>query len=287
MKRAAAAARAAPRTPKANGPDAAESAQPTYREILEQEIVAGLRELRRPSSGLFLSSFSAGLDLGFSVLLAGILLTLLGPEHGGLLGELLLALAYSVGFVLVLLGRSELFTEHTTLAVLPLLRGRSSLPEVARVWSIVFAGNLLGAALVASLIVWIAPALGIVEPEAFARLARKLCDHPRWVMLGSAVLAGWLMGELGWMLAAARDTTGQILFVALVTAVIGFAHLHHVIVGAVEVVAGLLLGAVRPSEAWSFLWVVTLGNALGGVVFVAFIKYGHASRSAEGDPGAR
>lgn len=263
--------------------DADEGVQKSYRTILEQEIIAGLHELRRPTSGLFLSSLSAGLDIGFSVLLAGIALTLLGTEHGTLRSEAVLANLYSVGFVLVLLGRSELFTEHTALAVLPVLRGRSRLPEVGRVWAVVFGGNVLGSLLFAPLMVWIAPALGIVEPEAFGRMARQLVDHPRWVMLGSGVLAGWLMGELGWIIAAARDTISQVVFVWLVTAVIGFAHLHHVIVGTVEIAAGCLVGAVTWPELLDFLWVVTLGNAVGGVVFVGFIKYGHASRSAEGD----
>lgn len=261
--------------------DRAQEAKKSYREILEQEILVGLRELHRPTSGLLLSSLSAGLDIGFSVLLMAIALTLLPEGYGAPLTEAVLANLYSVGFVLVLLGRSELFTEHTTLAVLPFLRGRSTLAEVARVWAVVFAGNSIGALLFASLIVWIAPALGIVDPQAFSAIAHELTRHEWWVMLGSAVLAGWLMGELGWIIAAARDTISQVVFVWLVTSVIGFAHLHHVVVGTVEVTAGLWVGGVGFGELLQFLLLVTLGNALGGVVFVAFLKYGHASRDAD------
>ncbi len=260
--------------------DEAHDHQKSYRTILEQEILAGLRELHRPAIGLFLSSLSAGLDIGFSVLLIGILRTLLpGPLTP--LGEALQASLYSVGFVLVLLGRSELFTEHTTLAVLPLLRRRSSAREVARVWGVVFAGNALGAAIFAGLATSLAPALEMVEPGTFARLAQELDRHPWPARLGSAVLAGWLMGELGWIIAAARDTISQVVFVWLVTAVIGFAHLHHVVVGMVEMFAGAFEGALGPGRVLAFIALTALGNAIGGVVFVAILKYGHASHSVD------
>lgn len=54
-----------------------------------------------------------------------------------------------------------------------------------------------------------------------------MVEHPGWVILLSGVLAGWLMGLLSWLVAASRDTIGQIFIVALVTTAIGIAHLHH------------------------------------------------------------
>lgn len=101
-----------------NGEPQAEPPQKTYPSILEHEITEGLRELQRPASGLFISGVSAGLDLSFSLFLQVVVLALavqLGPAAGGMLA----AAMYSVGFVLVILGRSELFTEHTTRAVYP------------------------------------------------------------------------------------------------------------------------------------------------------------------------
>jgi formate/nitrite transporter FocA (FNT family) len=43
----------------------------------------------------------------------------------------------SSGFLFVILGRSELFTEHTTLAVLPVLDGRASLRQLGRLWGLI------------------------------------------------------------------------------------------------------------------------------------------------------
>lgn len=126
----------------------AESAdsQTDYSTILERQIIEGLTELRRPTSGLFLSAISAGLDIGFGPLMMAVLLTL--ASTGGGIAEpwltLLLANAYTVGFILVDLGRSELFTEHTTLAVLPVLDRQEPVTKLARLWGVVYAGNAVG-----------------------------------------------------------------------------------------------------------------------------------------------
>ena len=96
------------------------------------------------------------------------------------------------------------------------------------------------------------------------------------------VLAGWLMGLLSWLVSASRDTIGQIFIVALVTTAIGIAHLHHCVVGSAEVLAGVFSGqGVSLAGFARFLALATLGNVVGAVVFVALIKYGHATRTAE------
>ena len=251
----------------------------SYETILKQEIEAGLAEFKRPSRGLALSAFSAGLDTGFSVLLMGVAITVLGDGFHPALVRLVLANCYAIGFILVILGRSELFTEHTALAVLPVLDQQKGLVELSRVWAIVFAGNILGAALFASIMCFVTPRMGIVEPAVFVEIAETMLGHPWWIMFLSGVLAGWLMGELGWLLGAARDTISQIVCVWIVTASIGAVGLHHCVVGTVEVLAGVLVSDSH--DLWDFIvfltW-TTLGNAVGGVVFVAMLKYGHAVR---------
>jgi formate/nitrite transporter FocA (FNT family) len=256
--------------------------QKSYQTILRQVISAGMAEFQRPTSGLLLSSVSAGLDCGFSVLLMGVMLTQFGGVASPPVTHLLVANMYAVGFILVILGRSELYTEHTALAVLPVIAGKQGLADLARVWAVVFSGNIAGACAFAVLTAWISPAMGIVEPAAFVHLARGLTDHPWWVILLSAVLAGWLMGELAWLIAAGRDTVSQILCVWLVTAGIGLAELHHVVVGTVEVLAGVLSSAqLGWTDLVRFLFLAAVGNAVGGVFFVAIIKYSHAVRASD------
>ncbi len=129
------------------------------------------------------------------------------------------------------------------------------------------------------LVVAIGPALGVIEPRAFELIAESLVDHSWWVVLLSATLAGWLMGLLSWLLSAARDTISQLLVVWVVTTAIGFGQLHHSIVGTVEVLSGVFSSPdLTAAHYGHFIWWSTLGNALGGVIFVALIKYSHAVR---------
>ncbi|QLC33313.1 formate/nitrite transporter family protein [Halarchaeum sp. CBA1220] len=267
--------------PSLDAEDAAESG-PSGTDILARQIRSGLNELRRPASGLLLSGLSAGLDIAFGPLFMGVVLTLTAGVYEHATRTFLVANAYAIGFVFVVLGRSELFTEHTTLAVLPVIDGRSSLASLARLWGLVYAGNVVGASVFAVAMVWFAPAYGVVDAGVLAALAAPLLAHDLPVLFAGAVLAGWLMGLLSWLVAGADSTLARFAVVWLVTAAIGLAHLPHSIAGTVEVLAGVLT-----SDAYSlldyvrFLVVATAGNAAGGVVFVALLKYGHVVRGSE------
>ena len=254
-------------------------AQKRYEEILESEIAQGLQEIRRPADGLILSGLSAGLDIGFSVLLMAAMLTAVGGELPSGIVRILVANMYTVGFIFVVLGRSELFTEHTSLAVFPVLGGEAGVLALGRLWGLVYVSNLVGAAAFALLAVRIGPGLGVIDESAFREIAIGLVDHSSAIIFLSGLLAGWLMGLLSWLLSASRETIAQIVIVWLVTAAIGFGELHHCIVGTVEVLAGVFAGqGVTMADYARFLLWSTVGNAIGGVIFVALIKYSHAVR---------
>lgn len=251
-------------------------------EILSQLIAAGLEELRRPTQGLLLSAFSAGLDIGYGPLLMVVTVTLVGDTLPESIVALLMSAMYSVGFIFVVLGRSELFTEHTTLAVLPVLDRSASLSSLGRLWGLVYVGNLVGGVVFAAFAVVVATRLGVAETEAFVELATRMVDHDLLTIVLAGVLAGWLMGLLTWLVAAARDTLSRIFIVSLVTGVIGFAHLPHIIAGNVEVLLGLFAtDQITLASYGKFLLGATVGNAVGGSVFVALIKYGHAIQQTE------
>jgi formate/nitrite transporter FocA (FNT family) len=259
----------------------ADEQEPTRpsQEILALEVDAALRELRRPAAGLLPSAFSAGLDVGFSAMLIATLHTQLHGLVPQPLLRILGSFLYPVGFLFVLLGRSELFTEHTTKAALPILRRRAPFSALARLWALVYAGNIAGAFAAAALAVHALIPLGAARAEAFTAVARPLVDHPGWVIGVSGVLAGWLMGLLSWLVTAARDTTAQILVVFVVTFAIGLPGLHHSIAGSVEVLAAVFSGdSVGFADYGRFLAWSTVGNAVGGVVFVAFFKTAYGRR---------
>jgi formate/nitrite transporter FocA (FNT family) len=256
--------------------------QKAKQEILAEEIQEGLGELERSSDGLFLSGLSAGLDIGFGPLLMAVLLTVVGGSWGDPLTRIVVANAYAVGFIFVIGGRSELFTEHTARAALPLLDGRASVGELARLWALVYAGNVVGGVVFAGAMVYFAPEYGIVDPSAFTEIALHLTEHGPWILLAGGVVAGWLMGLLSWLLTAARESISRLAVVWLVTTSIGLAHLPHSIAGNVEVLAGTLVSpSISLAQYAGFLALATVGNAVGGSVFVALLKYGHVVRGSE------
>ncbi|ELZ14334.1 formate/nitrite transporter [Halovivax asiaticus JCM 14624] len=248
-------------------------------DVLASVIDSGVHEINRERSGLLLSGFSAGLDIGFGPLLMAVVLTLSTGGFGDLTTELLVASAYAVGFIFVIIGRSELFTEHTTLAVIPVLDGKATVTQLARLWGLVYVGNVLGGAAFTILAVVLMPGLGVVDPASFVDIASKLITHdPHWLLV-AGIFAGWLMGLLAWLLTAAQDTTSRLLLIWIVTATIGLLHLPHSIAGNVEVLFGLVIAdAITVGDYVVFLVLATIGNALGGGIFVASIKYGHVVR---------
>jgi formate/nitrite transporter FocA (FNT family) len=258
-----------------------EEAQKSYHTVLEQQILEALEDLRRPAPGLALSALSAGLDLGFGPLLMAVLVTLIGRTWSPAATRLLMANGYAAGFVFVVIGRSVLFTERTTSAVLPVLARRASARQLLRLWGIVLAGNLVGAFAISAAIARVGIDLGIVDRPALALLADGLLSKPWWLMLLSAVLAGWLMGLLTWLVTASRDTVGQIVVVWMTTFVIGIAGLHHSIAGSIEVLTAIFARAGPAFSAYGtfVVWSV-IGNAIGGSCFVAVLKFGHVTASA-------
>jgi formate/nitrite transporter FocA (FNT family) len=257
------------------------SMKPT-REVLQEMIDKGSHELNRDTDGLLLSSLSAGMDIGFGPLLMGVILTLSAGSYGDLQTELLLASAYSVGFIFVILGRSELFTEHTTLAVMPVIDGEASLKKLGRLWGLVYAGNIAGGLFFTGLAVLLMPGLGVIEPAAFETIAYKLVSHELHWLFVAGVFAGWLMGLLAWLISGAQETLSRVFIIWMVTATIGMLHLPHSIAGNVEVLFGLFASSsVTIADYLSFLVLSTLGNAVGGAIFVGLMKYGHVVRGAK------
>ncbi|MFH5798288.1 formate/nitrite transporter family protein [Haladaptatus sp. CMAA 1911] len=254
----------------------------SYGNILDREIKNALKEIDRPSKGLFLSGLAAGLNVSFGALFMGMVLTFSPSFPSPLVKQFSLALASSIGFLFVVLGQTELFTAHTTMGLLPVLDGRASASELGELWGVVYVANLVGCVLFAGLVTLLGPSLHIAEPAAFGTLANALLPLPSWTIFGSGVIAGWLMGLVTWLVAASRDTASRILFVVIVTTGIGFGPFHHCLLGTTEVLSAMFMGqGVTLGEFGHFLVWTTLGNVVGGTVFVALINYEHIILSEE------
>lgn len=255
--------------------------QKTQRQILQHTEEAALTQLERNSLGLSISGFSAGLDIGFSVFLMCVSLTLFKDVFSPAIVHLIVSNMYPIGFIFVVIGRSELFTEHTTLAVLPVLQKLANLKKLLRLWVIVYASNIAGGLIFAAILTYLAGNLHFLDASLLHEISGNLLDATWASRFLSAALAGWLMGLLAWLVAAARETISQIFIIWLITASIGLSGLPHCIVGNIEIATGWFSGRISFGQYLSFLTPVTLGNIVGGVFFVAILKFSHTIQSGD------
>ena len=250
-------------------------------EIMVEQLEAGLKEHRRSNIGLFISSLSAGLEVGFSILVIGIIYTLFNTEVSPGKLSLMMAIVYPIGYIFVIIGRSELFTEHTVLATIPVLNGEASFKSLVNLWVIIYLGNLLGGYLFGIIVLQFNTGTHLISLEFFHFVSQKLISYGAGTILVSSILAGWLMGTLSWLLSSAQDTISRILMIVFITFIISIAGLHHCIVGSIEMFMAFFADAndISALEFLKFQSLSTLGNIIGGVVLVAFVKYAHSKRA--------
>jgi len=264
-------------TPTTTAP--AEKPKEAY-EIMNEQLETGLKEYNRSDLGLFLSSLSAGLEVGFSILIIGIIHTLFKSESTTGQLAVMMALVYPIGYIFVIIGRSELFTEHTTLATIPVMNGQASLAGLARLWLIVYVGNLAGGYLFCSISLVFIGEMHLIGKDFFYFISEKMLKYSVGATLISSIMAGWLMGMLSWLLSSAQDTFSRVIMIFLVTFLISIAGLHHCIVGSIEVFMAFFGEAnkITLGEFLKFQGLATLGNIIGGVFLVAMVKFAHSKR---------
>jgi len=119
----------------------AETGRLTAPEIFLNVVGDARRELKRSSKKLAFSGLAGGLTLGLAGLSVAAIRALLG--RGGW-QDLVSYLAYPIGFIAVVIGRAQLFTENTLYPVILVLDEHRYLLETLRLWLVVFASNILG-----------------------------------------------------------------------------------------------------------------------------------------------
>ncbi len=246
----------------------------TYEDILEKQLAAGVKKYNTHNRSLFVSSIAAGLEVGFSFLMILLVIASYGTILSDVNLKFALGLAYSVGFLFVVLGKSLLFTEHTAMAVMPVLKRERSLNDLLNLWSFIYFGNLLGGLFFSIILYFLGDSMNLYTPEMVGGFAKKICKFGFPTIVGSAMIAGWLMALLSWILSASKDTISKIAITIIITFFIGVGGFHHCIVGFIEIFTGFLKGYISVGQLLSVQVASTIGNILGGVIFVALIKYG-------------
>ena len=242
-------------------------------DTLEQAVKEGLARCNGAAFPCAVS-MAGGLILGFTAMAVGVLTKLAEPYDSMVITRILTAFVYPLGFVICILSGAQLFTEHTALAVYPVLDKKASLSQLLRLWLFVIVGNLIGAAIIAAMLMVAEPVID--AGQGYVIVGRHLVAYHLLPLLVSAMLAGWLMARVAWLVLGTPATSGQILFVYIVTFLIGVGGLHHSIAGAVEILTALLVGnEFTLGQAAQFIGVALLGNLIGGSIFVAILNYIH------------
>ncbi len=231
----------------------------------------GDEELHRPAAALAWSALAAGLAMGFSFIAEALLASFL-PNHPW--RQLISRLGYSVGFLIVVLGRQQLFTENTLTAVLPLLLHKEwkIFVRVARLWSVVLSANLVGTFLFALCIAHVAIFDSPVR-QSLMEISVSHLGSSFWVVFVRAIFAGWLIALMVWLLPGAESA--RVSIIIIITYLITLGGFNHIIAGSTTMFYLVLMKSITWGTYFTnFFFPTLLGNILGGVSLVAAL--GHA-----------
>jgi formate/nitrite transporter FocA (FNT family) len=239
----------------------------------------GEAELARGFPALWWSALAAGISIGFSVLSQAMLSAgLHGVPGGGVIADL----GYCVGFLIVILGHQQLFTENTLTAVLPIMvrKDWSGIWDVLRLWGIVLAANLVGCFLFAAFLAF-SGALGTEMTTAVTEIGRELMANTPPEMFVKGIVAGWLIAALVWILPSAENT--EIFIITLITYIIALGGFTHIIAGSVEAIYMWLVGEESFWRVFGGFFLPTLlGNVAGGTILFAVVSYAQVREELEG-----
>jgi formate/nitrite transporter FocA (FNT family) len=234
--------------------------------VYEAVYAEGEHELERNSLELGLSGLAAGLSMGFSMVTEALLRVHLPQTNWS---PLLSKLGYSVGFLIVILGRQQLFTKNTLTVILPLLREKklSMLRNVGRLWALVFLGNLIGAFVFACL----AGNSNAFSPEVrsvFEKIGQTAVAADFWSIVIRGAVSGWLIALMVWLLPFAESA--RLWVIIILAYIVGLAELPHVIAGTAEAFYLVATGALGFwNSIGSYVVPALIGNVIGGVALVA------------------
>lgn len=243
---------------------------PSGKIVHEAILEEGRHELQRSSGSLWWSGLAAGLSMAFSMIAEGLLSSHV-PEAPW--RKLVTEFGYSFGFLIVILGRQQLFTENTLTAFLPWLHERtiSAFRNVMRLWAIVLVANLLGALLMAFAVTHTNTFKPEVQGE-FVALGTQAMAHGFGTILLKGIFAGWLIALMVWLLPFAESA--RVWVIILITYLIGLGEFSHVIAGSVETFTAAAAGAASWGMVLgNYVLPALIGNILGGVILVAVLNH--------------
>jgi formate/nitrite transporter FocA (FNT family) len=258
-------------------PDTPQSTQqdldrPTAIQIYQQVSRNAKAELARSSTALAISGLVGGLTMGLTGLGVSTVKAALGHSPASALIPFLI---YPLGFVAVILGRGQLFTENTLYPVALILAERRHVLATLRLWAIVFPSNIAGALLFALL----CARTGALQPQILAALdgfGIAAVGVPAGHVFWSGVMGGWIIAMVAWLVSGSHSITGSVAVIWSLTFVVGLGHFAHCIATSGEILAAVLNHQLTAAAYLRWLLPATAGNITGGVLLVTLLEYGQA-----------
>ncbi len=251
-------------------------------QIAEHAADVGEERLDRSNLDILLTGIIGGIEVSIgaigAIVIVGAALTAIPglPLYAALaLG----GLAFPVGFIFVIMGRSELFTENFLIPVVAVLNRERSIILLLEVLVFSWVGNMVGCALVAVLMS-IPGAVGEPIQEGFRAYTAYKLAMPVAGLFTSAILAGMVMTALTWVLLAIHNTVGNILAIAGAGYVLFAANLSHSMVGASILFAGFALVNRGLGDVLIWILIATAGNLVGGIGLVTVFRIVQARTKA-------
>ncbi len=244
-------------------------------EIVDDASKIGARRLERPLIGDAITAFAGGMSVSFGAIAMVMAAAAVGggidsPSTALLVG----ALVFPVGFIILLVGKTELFTENFLLPVAAVIKGRGNLRQLGLLWAITLSCNLLGS-LVFAFMISRDQVLAFGPADEMIALATHSIEYSLPTAFIKAVFAGWLMTTLTWLLVAAVGFGPRMAMIWVIGTLIVLGQFNHVIISAAEIFIAMLLGANITVGDWmtrNFLPALT-GNIIGGLVFETLLQY--------------
>ena len=251
---------------------------PTPQEMYQRAADEGQRRLSASALDVVATGFLAGFTIVFGIIALGIAHGLVAESFGEGAGKVAGALAFGIGLVFAIVGRSELFTENFLDPIAATIEKRpgSSWSRVARLWVGILAFNLVGGAALA-LLLTVEGALAAGASEALARVASETTSREMLPSFTNAVAAGALLTLMTYLLQGTDSETGRMLVAYLVGFFLAIGPFNHVVVTFLHLLIGMRFGAdVGWGDVGANFAISTAGNVVGGLVFVTITQTARA-----------
>ena len=245
-------------------------------EIFKASVEVGQARLQRSWLEMSMSGLIAGMNVTFGIIASSYVAGATAPFVGANISKIFGALFFPIGFVFLMIGKSELFTENFLVPVSAVIAKRGKITNLLKLWSLTLIGNMAGififALVIASSLNQLVPSFVVSHIH---NVANSYMSKSPFVMVLSAIFAGWLITLMTWLLIASSGTFARIVIIWIVGFLIFLNSFSHIVVASSDILIAINTGSHISYLPWLYRYVplTIIGNMIGGLFFVTILQY--------------